>query len=498
MSDPEIYMVLKDKERSPARKQRSSKVTEVVSITVAAILIIAVLGYFLYFKGPANRSEEPGDFKFAINTKWTSHFNNYIITFENRTNGEDIEVVLDNDLERRTVNKENIQSINRNQFLVSPGFPHSEDKNITIEVFKKGALMGTRTIKPMAMDWDLTTVGDEYEYDFFYSVDKRTHDGSERITREMEGELSAENSDGGILSNFTGRGTTRIESRSSDPNQEFNMDLTIHIEEYSSSTFLKEDKTTLVSEMESGTGEGSGFFDIEDEGEISADLEVTEYLRVVTDNNLTDTRMKASGTFDGTFTGTIDMETYKTGEEIHDNYLGINYPCLVVEGSTKIKADQGPVPIYINSRQKIWNVKSLDFSYPSIYYEINYTVSGQSSGEESGYIEDAPQPANLTIADVITMKGFIPSELMSNDSFTLSSRYGYEVSYTVTYIESPPSNDVLSGTSITLEGEVIKGGIGNDLQLLVMTKENSFTQVERHFSFSWIDEFISVNMTRGR
>ena len=498
MSDPEVYMVLKEDERSPVKKKRRGKVTKVVSIMVGAIIIIAALGYYLYFSVPDNSDEERANFTFAINTKWSTHFYSYIITFENRTETEDVKVVATNGVESKSLSGGDIQSINDHQFLVTPGLSHNPENIITIDVYKKGILMGTRMIKPATVDWDHTITGADHDYDFYYAVNKKTHDGTEKLTRNMEGILKVENIDNGIRANFTGDGLTRIETSSSDPDMEYNVEYSVFIDDYTSSVLARNDKQLLLYEMERGTGVGNISINIEGEEEITANLQVEEYLKEVIDNNLTDTRMNAKGDFSGTFTGTLQIETYKTDEEIHDNYAGVNYPCLVIEGTMKINAYEGPVPIYITSRQKTWNVKSLDFSYSAIYYEVNYTISGQSSGEESGYIEDAPQPANLTIADVITIKGIIPSELMVNDSFTLSSRYGYEVRYTAMEPseENSPSADLFLQDLIIVEGEVTKGGNGEDYLILLLTEDNSFSQHERHFSFSWEDEFLSVNMTR--
>ena len=112
-------------------------------------------------------------------------------------------------------------------------------------------------------------------------------------------------------------------------------------------------------------------------------------------------------------------------------------------------------------------------------------------------MEDAPKPANITIDDVTEVQGLIPKNIDINDSFVLSSQYGYEVRYRAVSPEKPVELITeISDERVALEGEVIKEGYGDDLILLNYDDLVGSIPIERHYSFGWGDEFISVNMTK--
>jgi len=476
------------------REEGAKKRRKIFSILIAAIIILAAVGLYLFLPDPKDTKKKPIEYHFGINTRWTGYFYNYIVTFTEKTEKEDVVVTVSRGGIEVPMDGSEIQEMNENQFLISPGFQPVENEDITIEVFRNGELMGARTVVPIMTDWDETTVGSLNNYDFYHALYEETYDGRERVVRNMNGRLLVEKTGEVIRSNFTGKGITRIEQHSEGSDVEFD----IEVDEHISGVENRGGESSVIYSMERGSGSGSAYFNIEGAGELTAELEVEEYLTESRDNNLTDTTMRANGEFQGDLTGTIEMDTYKTGEEVHDNHLGINYSCMVVEGVTKIKVYQATLPIYITSRQKVWNVKSLDYQYGTIYYEVNYTISGQESGEESAYVDDAPQPTNIMIDDVINVRGLVPSEIMTNDTFTFSSIYGYRISYQAV---SPARSAFVmakdpSPGSIILMGEVVEEGNGTDLLVLIPDGKNSFIQQERHSAFSWGNEFRSANMTR--
>ena len=500
--DSEVYMKLRSDEQPrseishirPPSKDGSKKGRTIVSVLIIGIIILAAIGLYLFLPDPKDTKEQAIEYHFGINTRWSNYFYNFVVTFEEKTRKEDVRVTVSKGGVAVPIDSADIQEMNENQFLISPGFHPVENENIIIEAYRKDELMGARTVAPVITDWETTSVGSEHNYNFYHALNKETYDGRERVVRKMNGRLEVEKVDGGIRSNFTGKGITRIEQRSEGSDVEFD----IEIDEHVSGREDRDGESRVKYSMERGSGSGKAYFNVEGAGELTAILEVEEYLTESRNNNLTDTRMQANGEFEGAVSGTIEMDTYKTGEEVHDNHLGINYPCMVVEGVTKMKIYQGALPIFVTSRQKVWNVKSLDFQYGTIYYEFNYTVSGQPSGEDSGYVEDAPQPTNITIDDVINVRGLVPAEIMTNDTFTLSSIYGYRISYRAV---SPAGSSFVmaedpSSASIILEGEVVEEGNGSDLLVLIRDDKNSFLQQERHSSFSWGHEFLSTNMTR--
>ncbi|MDP7264495.1 MAG: hypothetical protein QGH39_02940, partial [Candidatus Thermoplasmatota archaeon] len=138
-----------------------------------------------------------------------------------------------------------------------------------------------------------------------------------------------------------------------------------------------------------------------------------------------------------------------------------------------------------------------DFQYNTIYYETNSTVSGQSAGEDSGYVEEAPKPANITIDDVTKVRGLVPRKIELNDSFILASPFAYEIRYRAV----SPDNFMeqiteASESSVILEGNVIREGYGTELILIRLDEQVGPIPLERHYSYGWGNEFISVNMTR--
>ncbi len=501
----EVYMKLRSEEepapeRSHIRRQvgeGAKKGRKIFSILIAAIIILAAVGLYLFLPGPKGTKKKPIEYHFGINTRWSGYFYNYVVTFAERTDKEDVVVTVSRGGVEVPMDGSDIQEMNENQFLVSPGFQPVDNEDITIEVYRNGELMGARTVVPIMMDWDETTVGSLNNYDFYHSLYEETYDGRERVVKNMKGRLAVEESDGVIRSNFTGKGITRIEQHSEGSDVEMD----IEVDEHISGVENRGGGSSVKYSMERGSGSGSAYFNIEGAGELTAVLEVEEYLTESRDNNLTDTTMRANGEFEsgeGGLSGTIEMDTYKTGEEIHDNHLGVNYSCMVVEGVTKMKVYQGTVPIFITSRQKVWNVKSLDYQYGTIYYEVNYTISGQESGEESAYVDDAPQPTNIMLDDVVNVRGFVPSDIMTNDTFTFSSIYGYRISYVAVSPEmvSHEMAKEPSPGSIILSGEVVEDGNGTDILVLTPDGNDFFHLQERHSSFNWGNEFRSANMTR--
>jgi hypothetical protein len=461
------------------------------------LIIIAVIGYYVLYPREEKMKPETEKYYFGINTLWSAHFNNYVITFEDAPEMVNVEVRISAGNQSRIIGGADMQQLNDHQVLVEPDLHSVAGETLTVEVYENGVPIGSRNILPVMTDWLETAAGGDYNYDFYNLRDKRTYDGEEREIQNMYGTLNIIDSQGIIISDFSGKGSARIEQSSNDPDMEFDVDYRIDLDQYVFTTSTGHGKTTMEHMLMSGKGEGDFYFNVEGVGEFTADLTVDEHFIEITDNNLTDSTTIASGDLEGDVTGTIQIEDYSTGEEIHDNYLGINYPCIINEGSTKIRIDQGPVPVFISSRYRMWNVKSLDFQYNTIYYETNSTVSGQSAGEDSGYVEEAPKPANITIDDVTKVRGLVPRKIELNDSFILASPFAYEIRYRAV----SPDNFMeqiteASESSVILEGNVIREGYGTELILIRLDEQVGPIPLERHYSYGWGNEFISVNMTR--
>ena len=496
MGETEIYMELREEPAKVSSKKRSGKPVKILSAMIIALIIIAVIGYYVLY--PREEETEPKIelYYFGINTRWSSHFKNYVVTFENTPAKENVEVRISAGGESRVFGGDDMQQLNDHQFLVEPDLDHDPGETVSVEVYKNGMAIGSREIVPVLTDWVETAAGHEYDYDFYDLRDKRTYDGTERESMNMKGTLNIINSQDSIISDFTGEGTQRIEQSSNDPEMEFDIDYRMDIDQYTSSTSTSEGKTTMDHMTMSGKGDGDFYINVEGAGEFMADLTVEEYFVNVENNNLTDSTTIASGNLEGDVTGTIQIEDYSTGEEIHDNYLGINYPCIVNNGSTKIEINEGPISIFISSRHRMWNVKSLDFQYNTIYYETNSIVNGESTGEDSGYVDDAPKPANITINDVTDVRGLVPENIELNDSFVLASPYGYEIRYRAVPPGNPKLLTEISKASVVLEGEVIREGYGVELILIRLDDQVGPIPLERHYSYGWGDEYLSVNMTR--
>ena len=502
MDDAEIYMEIKgDGGSPPTRKggtlsRKSNKKLKIAAVLMTAVIIIGGMTAYLWSSGSDDDDdEEPVHYDFGINRHWSVQFQNYIITLVDPAKIDELRVIIDDSTGTEEVSGDDMERMNPNQFLLTPGKMHGEGEEVTIKVFVGDVMKGERTLTPLSLGWEDTAAGAEFEEDFFLASVKETFDGREVSVQNIQGTVNYDGSDGGTYVNFTGSGTTHIEQQLENPDVSSYVEMNIDTESFVMNS-LHSGEDEFVEYMEqSGTGVGS--FDIEAEGvsSISGDLVVTEYGVSAEDNSFTDTTMKAEGEFEGTYDGEIEMETVTTGREDHDNYMGVKYPCLVLENKMHIKASEGPIPIIITSREKLWSVKSMDFDYNTIYYEANTTITGQPASEDSGYIEDAPRSRNITINDVIRVRGLIPADPAINDSFTMESRYGFEISYNVVSASEPSASDKVDGT-VTIEGSVTREGEGWDILILAPAENGMMEKIERQFAFRWQTEYLSANLTR--
>lgn len=494
MEEKPVYMEVRE-ERGP-RRTENKKPLKILAIAVALLLVLAVIGVILFRPGNNGARKDDEKYNFSINTSWSSRFHRYIVTLEDPAVIEDLHITISNGDVEEDVRGSGIKRINDHQFLVTSELELERDVALTVSVYVNGKLFGSRSLVPLMLEWDETASGNRYNEDFYHASVKDTFDGYERLVQSIAGTVDHTGGRGGMYVNFTGAGETLIEQRLNNPDLTYDVDMNIDTSTFTMSVLFTEDDKKVVRMVQEGTG--SGTFEIEAKGidfEMSGELTVEEYLITAENDNLTGTTVRSNGEFEGTYEGEIDMETWTAGQEKHDNYLGVEYPCVVLENRMHIRAFEGPIPVIITSREKMWNVKSLDFEYGTIYYEANTTVTGQSASEDSGYIEDAPRPANITIHDVVRVRGFVPATILGNDTFSLSSVYGYEIEYRGIADESPGSGASGTGDPMLIEGEVIRNGEGSDRVLLLPDRDGGLHLIERHSVFYWEGELISTNST---
>jgi len=299
MDDNEVYMELRSEPTGISSKKRSGKALKILSCVIIALIIIAIIGYFVWYPREEETSPETETYYFGINTRWSTHFNNYVVTFENTPAKENVRIRVSAGGGMKSIDGAELQQLNDHQFLVEPDIAHEAGETVFVEVYENEVLKGSREIVPVMTDWMETAAGHEYKYDFYNLRDKRTYDGTEREIQNTEGTLDIINSQGIIISDFTGKGFSRIEQSSEDPDMEFDIDYRINLDQYKFTTSTADGKTTMDSMAMSGTGDGDFYFNVEGAGEFTADLTVEEYFVNVLNNNLTESAMIANGNLEG-------------------------------------------------------------------------------------------------------------------------------------------------------------------------------------------------------